>query len=70
MDRGCSFSGAQVGHEYESKEGVSGKITVVVPYHKRLTWKRKEWDNPSRRKSMCCPRRLENNHRDSPGDAR
>ena len=35
MDRGCSFSEPQVGHEYESKEGVSGKITVVVPYHKR-----------------------------------
>lgn len=39
----------QVGHEYESKEGVSGKITVVVPCHKlRMTWKRREWDNPSR----------------------
>lgn len=39
----------QVGHEYESKEGVTGKLTVVVPYHKlRLTWKRMEWDNPSR----------------------
>ncbi|CAH1200732.1 hypothetical protein PAECIP111893_01547 [Paenibacillus plantiphilus] len=39
----------QVGHEYESKEGVSGKITVVEPYHKlRMTWKRREWDNPSR----------------------
>ncbi|MEF7441274.1 SRPBCC domain-containing protein [Paenibacillus lautus] len=39
----------RVGQEYESKEGVSGKITVAVPYHKlRLTWKRKEWDNPSR----------------------
>ncbi|MBW7473934.1 SRPBCC domain-containing protein [Paenibacillus oenotherae] len=39
----------QAGHEYESKEGVSGKITVVVPYHKlRMTWKRPEWDNPSR----------------------
>lgn len=39
----------QVGHEYESKEGVTGKITVVIPYQKlRLTWKRKEWDNPSR----------------------
>ncbi|GAA0850898.1 hypothetical protein GCM10008915_65230 [Bifidobacterium pullorum subsp. gallinarum] len=39
----------RVGHEYESKEGVSGKITVVIPYHKlRLTWKRKAWDNPSR----------------------
>lgn len=39
----------QVGHEYDSKEGVTGKLTVVVPYHKlRLTWKRKEWDNPSR----------------------
>ena len=39
----------QVGHEYESREGVSGKITVVVPCHKlRMTWKRPEWDNPSR----------------------
>ncbi|RIE02955.1 SRPBCC domain-containing protein [Cohnella faecalis] len=39
----------QVGHEYESKEGVSGKITVVIPYHKlRMTWKRPEWDKPSR----------------------
>ncbi|WP_199614829.1 SRPBCC family protein [Paenibacillus alkalitolerans] len=39
----------QMGHEYESKEGVSGKIAVVVPYHKlRMTWKRPEWDKPSR----------------------
>lgn len=39
----------QVGHEFESKEGVTGKVTVVVPYQKlRLTWKRPEWDNPSR----------------------
>lgn len=39
----------QKGHEYESREGVSGKLTVVEPYHKlRLTWKRPEWDNPSR----------------------
>ncbi|WP_310735591.1 SRPBCC domain-containing protein [Cohnella herbarum] len=39
----------QIGQEYESKEGVSGKITAVVPYHKlRMTWKRPEWDNPSR----------------------
>ena len=39
----------QKGHEYESKEGVSGKITVVVPYQKlRMTWKRSEWDSPSR----------------------
>ncbi|KKO52847.1 SRPBCC family protein [Paenibacillus sp. DMB20] len=39
----------QKGHEYESKEGVSGKITVVVPYQKlRMTWKRPEWDSPSR----------------------
>lgn len=39
----------QVGHEYESKEGITGKLTVVIPYHKlRMTWKRPEWDNPSR----------------------
>jgi len=37
------------GFEFESAEGVSGKLTVVKPYHKlRLTWKRKEWDRPSR----------------------
>lgn len=39
----------QVGCEYESKEGVSGKITVVEPLRKlRMTWKRPEWDKPSR----------------------
>lgn len=39
----------QVGHKYESKEGVSGKVTVVKPYQKlRMTWKRAEWDKASR----------------------
>ncbi|TVX96910.1 SRPBCC family protein [Cohnella terricola] len=39
----------QAGHEYESKEGIFGKITVAVPYHKlRMTWQRPEWDAPSR----------------------
>ncbi|GAA3404788.1 SRPBCC domain-containing protein [Paenibacillus hodogayensis] len=39
----------QVGHSFESKEGVSGKITVVEPLRKlRMTWKRPEWDEPSR----------------------
>ncbi|MCM3702784.1 SRPBCC domain-containing protein [Paenibacillus macerans] len=39
----------EVGYEFASKEGVSGKITVVKPYHKlRLTWKRPEWGQFSR----------------------
>lgn len=39
----------QAGCEFESKEGVSGKITVVEPLRKlRMTWKRPEWDKPSR----------------------
>ncbi|CAM4385841.1 SRPBCC family protein [Paenibacillus macerans] len=39
----------EVGYEFASKEGVSGKITVVKPYHKlRLTWKRPEWEQFSR----------------------
>ncbi|UVI29407.1 SRPBCC domain-containing protein [Paenibacillus spongiae] len=40
---------AEKGFEYESAEGVSGKITVVEPFHKlRMTWKRPDWDKPSR----------------------
>jgi uncharacterized protein YndB with AHSA1/START domain len=48
IGEGADFK-LRVGHEYESKEGVSGKIAVVVPYQKlRMTWKRSEWDSPSR----------------------
>ncbi|CAG7654839.1 SRPBCC domain-containing protein [Paenibacillus allorhizosphaerae] len=37
------------GSEFVSEEGVSGKLTVVTPFQKlRLTWKRPEWDKPSR----------------------
>jgi len=37
------------GFEYEAAEGVCGKITVVEPFQKvRMTWKRPEWDQPSR----------------------
>ncbi|MDF2724109.1 MAG: Activator of Hsp90 ATPase 1 family protein [Paenibacillus sp.] len=39
----------QVGYEFQSREGVSGKLTVVKPYQKlRLTWQRPSWDRPSR----------------------
>ncbi|MBB6669492.1 SRPBCC family protein [Cohnella nanjingensis] len=44
----------QAGHEFTSKEGVTGKITVVVPYHKlRMTWQRPEWNTPSRLQLYC-----------------
>ncbi|CAG7651249.1 hypothetical protein PAESOLCIP111_06275 [Paenibacillus solanacearum] len=39
----------QKGYEFVSEEGVSGKLTVVVPLQKlRMTWKRPEWDKASR----------------------
>jgi len=39
----------EVGHEYESKEGIFGKISVAIPYQKlRMTWQRPEWESPSR----------------------
>ncbi|GIP36602.1 SRPBCC domain-containing protein [Paenibacillus sp. J2TS4] len=39
----------QAGQEFASKEGVSGKMTVLVPFQKlRMQWKRPEWDKPSR----------------------
>ncbi|MGZ7446119.1 SRPBCC family protein [Paenibacillus sp. TH7-28] len=39
----------EVGYKFASKEGVSGKISVVKPYQKlRLTWKRPEWEQFSR----------------------
>lgn len=45
----CPSFRLAVGSEYESVEGISGKITVVESDHKlRLTWKRPEWDKPSR----------------------
>ena len=37
------------GFEFASAEGVTGKLTVVRPLHKlRMTWKRPEWERPSR----------------------
>lgn len=37
------------GFEFESAEGVTGKLTVVRPLHKlRMTWMRPEWNRPSR----------------------
>lgn len=37
------------GYEFASAEGVTGKLTVVVPFQKlRMTWKRPEWEKPSR----------------------
>jgi len=37
------------GFEFESAEGVTGKLTVVQPLHKlRMAWKRPEWERPSR----------------------
>ncbi len=37
------------GHEFDSEDGISGKLTVVKPYEKlRLTWKRKDWEQYSR----------------------
>ncbi|MFB7813341.1 SRPBCC domain-containing protein [Paenibacillus chitinolyticus] len=37
------------GAEFASAEGITGKLTVVDPFRKlRMTWKRKEWPNPSR----------------------
>lgn len=39
----------QTGFAFASAEGVTGKLTVVQPLHKlRMTWKRPEWDQPSR----------------------
>jgi uncharacterized protein YndB with AHSA1/START domain len=39
----------QKGFEFASAEGVVGKLTVVQPFRKlRMTWKRPEWDRPSR----------------------
>lgn len=39
----------RAGYAFASAEGVSGKLTVVVPHSKlRLTWQRAEWDSPSR----------------------
>jgi len=37
------------GAEFSSAEGVTGKLASVVPFQKlRMTWKRKDWMNPSR----------------------
>lgn len=37
------------GMEFESEEGISGKITVLKPCQKiRTTWKRKDWEQYSR----------------------
>jgi len=39
----------QKGYEFASAEGISGKLTVVEPLRKlRMTWKRPEWEKPSR----------------------
>jgi len=39
----------QKGFEFTSAEGISGKLTVVVPFQKlRMTWKCQEWEQPSR----------------------
>jgi uncharacterized protein YndB with AHSA1/START domain len=36
------------GNKYQTKDGKSGEIRVIKPYHHiRLTWKLKEWENPS-----------------------
>lgn len=46
----------QKGFEFESAEGVSGKLTVVDPGRKlRMTWKRKEWEQPSRLQIYVLP---------------
>jgi len=37
------------GYSFESREGLSGKLSVVIPELKiRTTWKRPEWENFSR----------------------
>jgi len=37
------------GFAFASAEGVTGKLTVVQPFHKlRMQWKRPEWERPSR----------------------
>lgn len=39
----------QKGYEYESKEGITGTITVIKPFEKlRMTWKRADWEQFSR----------------------
>lgn len=44
------------GFEFVSKEGVSGKLTVVNPPLKlRLTWQRPDWDTPSRLQIYLLP---------------
>ncbi|WP_235941618.1 SRPBCC domain-containing protein [Paenibacillus puerhi] len=38
----------EAGTVFESKEGVSGKLSVVKPYEKlRLSWQRPDWEHPS-----------------------
>ncbi|MBO9607028.1 MAG: SRPBCC domain-containing protein [Paenibacillaceae bacterium] len=39
----------QKGEEFASRDGITGKLTVVDPGSKlRLAWKRPDWDKPSR----------------------
>lgn len=46
----------QKGFQFESEEGITGKIAVVIPNNKlRLTWKRPEWDKPSRLQLYLLP---------------
>jgi len=46
----------QKGFEFASAEGVSGKLTVVRPFEMmRMTWKRPEWDRPSRLQIRLLP---------------
>lgn len=38
----------EAGQTYRSEEGTFGQMRVVVPFQKlRLTWQRRDWDNPS-----------------------
>jgi len=39
----------QKGYEFQSAEGITGKLTVVLPNQKlRMRWKLPEWEKPSR----------------------
>lgn len=46
----------QKGYEFKSKEGICGKLTVVLPFRKlRMKWKLPEWEKPSRLQLYLLP---------------
>lgn len=46
----------QEGFEFATPEGIAGKLSVVRPFKKlRLTWKRPDWERPSRLQITLLP---------------